>query len=993
MFGIETFYRREEDGSLSLKLQGEVSDVPLFEQLCILREVDLYYKWSPFCSSSFTVADLDKLDTVGWFLIGLSAFGLARDGCFRAIGCDNFMEDGSVLLAGQGLHDIPDEAPPPADTYLSDDPIIDTLPIPPKPTRRGADRMTIRTFDAIIHVTSPTSATTKIVANIDPNIRFLPQSLLEFVMKHMAGVLLAKLQSAAKKVVKHPKNNEHAKKMRQEADFYQAWLMAKFQAICEMRGWTMPPVTAFEVAEDDWIKDTHHSAAAAVMARSAPSPSTQQPQSLASAHPMARSATFHGGGGGTPLTTASTSASRTRTRTVSEGVEFPTDYNATHDQDWDDSLHSNEPLIHVVASDRNRRTTNHSDEDNRSQSAVSDISSVSGRSWYDKPVRTYIHKREERKAAKKQEEIRAIRNMAAERLVPKPRSPTQRDRLVELREAKAQRLGGGAMEEHEQATAVVADADQLNSPPSEDDDQSISMHSVLDTLRGSQRLRTNRVKRKSVSERITDRLQAHGKRKRFWVMSLVLTLLFILLNPELFELFLSSSEYRRQYGNVLPWTRQRTNVTTQPLSSEPVEDTAMVEVFDEEKGDNDEALETALDSEPEPELEEDKVSLATMILDALFAGISLSWQVTVSVLKNGVGLLCYMCSCAILHFFACDIALVYAFNALDVGSKAGRQVKKYYSDNVRLVVAAMSFGIYALAICKALAQVALSSVLWLIYHPQVFVMAWNDWIVGMVLGGKGSSLDPSVLTNGNVTEWIHSTFTNATEALESTSFDMPIAEMAKEAAKDGFHVLQWMFWIFYRGLVLPLVHFGFAQLEVAASLVDWTGGQLLNVETAWDSWQRDAFETGRLFFSYSAVPLLTFLFLFNASARWARRDSSKARPPPPTQAQEVEPTIRVAADTATARSPPTNQAAAPSQRPSSRGESASPSLQSPPRTTSRNASSSSHAHSHGGGWRPRRFRKSKSAPDLGSPRRGLRFLRRNPHSNLGVVEESNHEAD
>jgi hypothetical protein len=134
-FGIKTYYRREADDSLSIKLEGEVKDAALFEQVCVLKEVDLHYKWAPFCSSSLTIADLDKLDLVGWFLIGMPNFGMARDGCFRAVGCDNIQEDGSILLAGQGIRDImPDAkaaAAQPEDSFLSTDPILDKLDIPP----------------------------------------------------------------------------------------------------------------------------------------------------------------------------------------------------------------------------------------------------------------------------------------------------------------------------------------------------------------------------------------------------------------------------------------------------------------------------------------------------------------------------------------------------------------------------------------------------------------------------------------------------------------------------------------------------------------------------------------------------------------------------------------------------------------------------------------------------------------------------------------------
>ena len=58
LFGITTSYRREADGSLSIRIEGELHDVPLFEQLVVLREVDLYERWAPFMTTSRKLAQL-----------------------------------------------------------------------------------------------------------------------------------------------------------------------------------------------------------------------------------------------------------------------------------------------------------------------------------------------------------------------------------------------------------------------------------------------------------------------------------------------------------------------------------------------------------------------------------------------------------------------------------------------------------------------------------------------------------------------------------------------------------------------------------------------------------------------------------------------------------------------------------------------------------------------------------------------------------------------
>ena len=207
-----------------------------------------------------------------------------RDALFRAIGCDSIYEDGSVLIVAKGITDRPEDGADEETTDKEDattndtrniksnitssfgnidydaeetrilesirkDPILDTLDLPPVPTRMGSGRMTIRSVAAQIHVESPTSATTKLVANIDFNLSFIPQSLLDFVMKRICGNILYKMQGAAKKISKDPITNLHAIKIREDKDFYKTFLLPKFRGICKMRGWEMPPISAFGLSE------------------------------------------------------------------------------------------------------------------------------------------------------------------------------------------------------------------------------------------------------------------------------------------------------------------------------------------------------------------------------------------------------------------------------------------------------------------------------------------------------------------------------------------------------------------------------------------------------------------------------------------------------------------------------------------------------------------------------------------------------------------------
>ena len=181
--------------------------------------------------------------------MGLPHFGFMRDACFRAIGCDSVYEDGSVMVVAEGIsdrdgnnttqksgknvtnsmvsYDASDDVR--RANSIGNDPILETLDLPPTPTRIGGGRMTIRSFSAQIHVESPTSATTKLVANIDPNLQFIPQSLVDFIMKRVCGVILYKMQVAARNISKDPITNLHAIKMREDTDFYKGFLLPKLK--------------------------------------------------------------------------------------------------------------------------------------------------------------------------------------------------------------------------------------------------------------------------------------------------------------------------------------------------------------------------------------------------------------------------------------------------------------------------------------------------------------------------------------------------------------------------------------------------------------------------------------------------------------------------------------------------------------------------------------------------------------------------------------------
>ena len=51
MFGVSTYYKVEDDGLLSVRMEG-IQDIPIFEQIIVFYECALYKEWIPFCKRS-----------------------------------------------------------------------------------------------------------------------------------------------------------------------------------------------------------------------------------------------------------------------------------------------------------------------------------------------------------------------------------------------------------------------------------------------------------------------------------------------------------------------------------------------------------------------------------------------------------------------------------------------------------------------------------------------------------------------------------------------------------------------------------------------------------------------------------------------------------------------------------------------------------------------------------------------------------------------------
>jgi hypothetical protein len=104
--GVTTRYRHHrEDGSISVRLEGLIDDLPLFEQCAVINEFDLFQEWIPFCAESKRLTKMGPSELVGYLRMSFTA--LSRDVCIHAYGCDCLQEDGKIVIVGRSAEAWP----------------------------------------------------------------------------------------------------------------------------------------------------------------------------------------------------------------------------------------------------------------------------------------------------------------------------------------------------------------------------------------------------------------------------------------------------------------------------------------------------------------------------------------------------------------------------------------------------------------------------------------------------------------------------------------------------------------------------------------------------------------------------------------------------------------------------------------------------------------------------------------------------------------------
>jgi len=107
MFGCHIFYNIDEKNLLTVRLEGILDDFPIFEQLCVIHEIDLFQEWVPFCNDSKLITKFSKAEVVAYLGLGLTLpIPISRDTLIHAWGADCLDEKGKIVIIGKSVNSV-----------------------------------------------------------------------------------------------------------------------------------------------------------------------------------------------------------------------------------------------------------------------------------------------------------------------------------------------------------------------------------------------------------------------------------------------------------------------------------------------------------------------------------------------------------------------------------------------------------------------------------------------------------------------------------------------------------------------------------------------------------------------------------------------------------------------------------------------------------------------------------------------------------------------
>jgi len=179
--GLSTEWRPAEDGSLWVRIEGELSGALLMHAAAVAHEADLWPRWVPFCGGAETLRAISPFERLTYVQFDLTPM-MKRGAVLHWSLSDVLMERRSLLLLGASIDETS---------------VDETSPIERPAQASGIKLAHFKAIKVLISPLSATSCHIKWVTNLDLHAGSLPSALVSMVTKKLAGAILSMLAKEA----------------------------------------------------------------------------------------------------------------------------------------------------------------------------------------------------------------------------------------------------------------------------------------------------------------------------------------------------------------------------------------------------------------------------------------------------------------------------------------------------------------------------------------------------------------------------------------------------------------------------------------------------------------------------------------------------------------------------------------------------------------------------------------------------------------------------
>jgi hypothetical protein len=213
--GFTVKYKKNSGDTYSLRMEG-VIDVPVFNVLALIYEPEGHPAWLPFCDKATEMKKIHKSAKVVYQKYGFPLPLSDRETYLSGYGVDRFNRNGSILVLTKSIHD---------DKTIQKQLGVDI------PEKSKCVRMDVEFMAMEIVPMGKEKIKFKSCVKMNPHVKYIPLSFINFLTRKAALTILEKLTKKAKSL----KGSKWEEAINNNKEYY-GWLEGNINRFLKEKG-------------------------------------------------------------------------------------------------------------------------------------------------------------------------------------------------------------------------------------------------------------------------------------------------------------------------------------------------------------------------------------------------------------------------------------------------------------------------------------------------------------------------------------------------------------------------------------------------------------------------------------------------------------------------------------------------------------------------------------------------------------------------------------